>query len=174
MEDLNNSSNAVTIFEKALTYEGEVCDVHHIKADHFDEIPDELKFKAHAVCIHDGKMLLVNLSEWNVWSIPGGTREVGESIEETLRRELLEETNCEMLDIRPIAYQKVVSPNGEKRYYRLQYICNVVPLGDFQEDVAGGVNKLAWIEPSDFEAYIENKEFKKVVIRRAIEILKNK
>ena len=162
------------IFEKALTCYRERCDVHHVDVDDFSEIPDELKLKAHAVCMYDGKMLLVNLPEWDIWSIPGGTREFGELIEDTLKREVLEETNCKIIDFTPIAYQKIINSSGDKFHYRLQYLCNVVPLGDFKGDViAGGVSKIAWINPNNFESYIENKEFRKTVLRRAIAILKN-
>ncbi len=161
------------IFERAITHEGERYDLHHIDTDNFNEIPDELKLKAHAVCIHNGKMLIVNHPEWDIWSIPGGTREDDEFIEETLKREVLEETNSQVIDFKPIAYQKIISPDRSKCHYRLQYLCNVIPLGEFHEDVAGNVNKIAWIEPKNFEDYIENKEFKKMIIRRAIEILKN-
>jgi ADP-ribose pyrophosphatase YjhB (NUDIX family) len=118
-------------------------------------------------------MLLVNHPEWDIWSIPGGTRDVGESMEETLKREIKEETNCRVIDYRPISYQKVVDPVGETRYYGLQYLCNVVPLGDFKEDPGGNINKIIWIDPDDFEKHIENKEFKKLIIRRALELLKN-
>jgi len=159
-------------FKLAISHNGERCDVHHVDVDHFYDIPDELKLKAYAVCLYNGKMLLVNHSKWDIWSIPGGTRDPGESIEKTLKREILEETNCEVKDYRPIAYQKVVSPLGAIYHYRLQYICNVVPLGDFKKDPADNVNKIAWIQPEDFEGYIENKEFKKVVIQRALKLLK--
>lgn len=161
------------IFKKAINSRGECCNVHHVDVDYFDDIPDSLKLKAHAVCLHQGKMLLVHHSEWNIWGIPGGTRDPGESIEETLKREILEETNCKMIDSRPIAYQKVVGVDGKIHHYGLQYFCNVVPLGDFEDDPAGNIDKIVWIKPDDFEEHIENKEFKKSVIRRALRILKN-
>lgn len=160
------------IFKNAINYNGQRCDVHHVDSDNFDDIPDSLRLKAYAVCFWYGKMLLVNHPEWNIWSIPGGTRDHGESIEETLKREILEETNCEIIDYTPIAYQKVVSPDGDI-HYRLQYKCNVIPLGDFKEDVAGNINKIAWIKPNDFEKYIEKKEFRKIVIQRALNLLRN-
>ncbi|MDP2656650.1 MAG: NUDIX hydrolase [bacterium] len=141
--------------------------------DHFNDIPDNLKLKAHAVCLYNGKILLVHHPEWGIWSIPGGTRERGESIEETLVREILEEANCKVIDCQPIAFQKVVNPSDETLYYRLQYFCNVIPVEDFKEDPAGNIDKIAWIQPRDFELYIENKEFKIIVIRRALELLKN-
>jgi len=162
-----------TVFKRVITHNGERCDIHHYDIDNFDEIPDELRLKAHAVCIHNGKMLIVNHSEWDIWSIPGGTRDDGESIEEALKREIREETNCEVVNFIPIAYQKIVSPDEKKYHYRLQYLCDVIPLGEFKSDVAGNINKIFWIEPNKFEEYIENKEFKKMTIRRALGLLKN-
>lgn len=155
------------IFKKAIDYDGYRCDVHHVEADNFDDLPDGLQWKAHGVCFWNGKMLLVNHSKWNIWSLPGGTREPGEFIEETLKREILEESNCEVVDYRPIAYQKVISPTGNA-YYRLYYLCRVKPIGEFKEDVAGHVGKIAWIQPNDFEKYVEKKEFRRIVIRRAL------
>jgi len=40
--------------------------------------------------------------ESGVWWVPGGTREPGESLDETMRRELLEEAGAELLDMRYI------------------------------------------------------------------------
>lgn len=157
------------IFKAAITHNGKRCDVTHVDVDNFNDIPNELILKAHAVCICDNKMLLVNHPEWDIWGIPGGSRELGESIEQTLIREIQEETNCEVLEYRPIGYQKIVSSDDEI-HYRLQYLCMVKPLGEFEADPAGNINKIIWINPNDFKEYIEKKEFKEVVIQRAIEI----
>lgn len=158
------------IFKDALTHNGSKCDVCYVETDHFDDIPDEQIQKAHAVCICDGKMLLVNHSEWNIWGIPGGTREDGESIEQTLAREILEEANCEVLDFTPISYQKIVDSKSDVSY-RTQYICNVRPLGEFESDPAGNINKITWVTPQDSKGYIENKDFKQAVIDRALSVL---
>mgnify|MGYP001558621285 FL=1 len=170
-EELFDASSV--IFKEAITHEKERHDLHHIDTNNFDELQDDLKLKAHAVCMYNGKMLLVNHPEWDIWSIPGGTREKGEPIEKTLIREIMEETNCRVVDFTPIAYQKIISPKGDKFHYRLQYLCNVVPFGEFKEDISGNIDKIAWIEPNSFEEYIENKEFKKMTIRRAFKYLKN-
>lgn len=157
------------IFKNAIKHNGYRCDVHYVDASHFDNIPNELILKAHAVCFWNEKILLVNHPEWNIWGIPGGTRDPGESIEQTLAREIIEETNCEIIDCEPIGYQKIVTPDNDI-HYRTQYICNVKPIGEFETDLAGNVNKIIWIDPRDFKKYIEKKEFKEIVIQRAIDL----
>lgn len=160
------------IFKDAVTHNGKRCDVIHVDVDNFDDIPDALILKAHAVCVWENRMLLVNHPEWNIWGIPGGSREHGELIEQTLAREIQEEANCEILDYKPIGYQKIVS-NDNEIHYRLQYLCMVNPLGEFKTDPAGNINKIIWINPNNFKKYIEKKEFKEIVFQRAIEILQD-
>ena len=157
------------IFKNAISHDGCPCNVHHFDVDDLNGIPDEKILKAHAVCFCDGKMLLVNHGEWDIWGIPGGTRDPGESIEQTLKREILEETNCEVLEYKPISYQKIIS-SDDAIHYRIHYICNVIPLGDFEMDIDGSVHKIKWIDPGDFKKYIEKKEFREVVIQRAISL----
>jgi len=174
MKDKTVTTNGTKkIFRGVLTYKNQKCDVHHIDVHNFDDIPDDLKLKAHAVCMYEGKMLLVHHPEWGVWSLPGGTRDKGESIEETLKREVLEETNCIITNYHPISAQKIVSPDGDEYYYGLQYFCEVVPSGDFEKDSGGNISKIKWIDPHKFEEYIEDKEYRKAIIRRALDFLEN-
>ncbi len=158
------------IFKDVVNQNGQRCDVEHFDVDHFNDIPNEFITKAHAVCVHDGKMLLVYSEVFDFWGIPGGTREVGESVEQTLLREIQEETNCEVVDYKPIAYQKIISLDGGVQY-RLKYLCNVNPLGEFKADTAGDVSKITWIDYNEFRDYIEKKEFRVAVVERAIEVL---
>lgn len=50
---------------------------------------------ATVVVIENGKILLNLRSDTNTWGIPGGSLEPGESLEETAKRELKEETNLD-------------------------------------------------------------------------------
>jgi len=43
---------------------------------------------------HDGKILVVWNKHYDLWSMPGGKVEKGETVEAALERELLEKTGC--------------------------------------------------------------------------------
>ncbi len=57
----------------------------------------------------DGRILLHRRSDNDLWSIPGGAMEIGESIAETAVRETREETG---LDVRPLYVVGVYSNPG--------------------------------------------------------------
>ena len=88
---------------------------------------------ASAVVVNkEGKILLHRRSDSNTWSLPGGAMEIGESISETVKREVKEETG---LDVEPeyligiysnpehvIAYS-----NGEVRQeFSICFSCKIV------------------------------------------------
>lgn len=58
---------------------------------------NQLRLRVCGICVQSGRVLLINHSGMNesgeFWSPPGGGLEFGESIEDCLKREFLEETN---------------------------------------------------------------------------------
>lgn len=76
---------------------------------------------ATVVVIKDNKILLNLRSDTNLWGIPGGATELGETLEETAARELKEETNldCDSFTLLNIFSGKdfyFKYPNGDELY----------------------------------------------------------
>jgi 8-oxo-dGTP diphosphatase len=61
----------------------------------------ELKFAVISAMYKD-KWVYVKHKDRNTWEIPGGHRELGETIDETAKRELFEETGSRKVDLLPI------------------------------------------------------------------------
>jgi len=74
-----------------------------------------------------GKMLLVRTNKWsNLWGIPGGKIDWGETSEDALRRELLEETGLRVTDIRFVVVQDAIHPPEfykDAHFLLLNYTC---------------------------------------------------
>lgn len=88
----------------------------------FYETADEklLKF-AVIISQHNGKWVFCKHKERNTYELPGGHREQNESILETAKRELYEETGALQFDITPICVYSVIGKNrvnqtGEETY----------------------------------------------------------
>jgi 8-oxo-dGTP diphosphatase len=155
------------LYKSAVNWKDERCDLIHCNFTDFSHIPNEKIQKVHGVCFRDGKMLVVYHHEWDIWGIPGGTREDGEELLDTLKREIQEETSCLLLDASPIAYQEIKHNDGTS-YYALFYHCEIDINGVFKEDVAGAITKQEWIDPEEYDKYIEEKPFRKKVIEDAL------
>jgi 8-oxo-dGTP pyrophosphatase MutT (NUDIX family) len=59
------------------------------RANHFDIGP---MASGEAAVIHEGKLLLIRRTDDGLWALPGGITDPGETLAETVRRELWEET----------------------------------------------------------------------------------
>jgi ADP-ribose pyrophosphatase YjhB (NUDIX family) len=75
-----------------------------------------------------GRVLMVRTHKWSdLWGIPGGKIKWGESSEDALRREIKEETNLDIRDIRFVLVQDCIR---SKEFYReahfilLNYTCH--------------------------------------------------
>ncbi len=68
---------------------------------------------------HGGEVLLQRRIDMNCWGLPAGAVELDETVLETLKREVKEETDLEVLQAEPMAVysgpsQRFVYPNGDQ------------------------------------------------------------
>ncbi len=90
----------------------------------YEEISDEkLKF-AVITAKKDGKWIFCKHKNRNTYEIPGGHREPGETIDETAKRELYEETGAVNYTITPVCVYSVIAEdnfNGEETFGKLYF-----------------------------------------------------
>lgn len=161
-------------FSKASSYNGKIWDIIQYDINSLDELKhldENLIEKVHAVCLFEDRSVIVYHPQTKSWGIPGGTREKGASLEETLIREIQEETNCEVLKIVPTSYQLFIDQDGIIGSYRVQFFCKVKPLGEFESDTAGNITKIEWVNPYDLLDYIEKKDYRQAIVQRVIDNL---
>lgn len=124
--------------------------------------PQELTTAAFALVFDGDRLLMTNLRRRG-WDVPGGHVEPGESPEDTMRREVYEETAAKLGLARPIGYQwiRVLVPRPKgfpfpyPDSYQAFFVARVVSLDEFvqTEEVAGRglfppeeARRLAWVE----------------------------
>ncbi len=101
-----------------------------------------------------GQVLLCKSAKWNnKYVIPGGHIELGEGMEEALKREILEETGLDIYDIELISLtESVYSENyhQQKHFIFIDYICktnsNQVILNDEADEYV-------WADLDEIENY---------------------
>ena len=98
----------------------------------------------------EGRILLLRSHKFNdLYTIPGGHIELGETAEEALRREVKEETGLEVYDIAFLMYQDFVFDEAfwkRKHFVFLDFTCKtdctIVQLNDEAQDYQ-------WTTPAD-------------------------
>jgi len=108
------------------------------------------------VLVHEGRVLLIQRGKEPLrgrWLVPGGTVELGETLEQALVREIEEETG---LQVRPrellTVFDRIEREDGQVAYHYviLDYLCEYVA-GELRagSDAAAA----AWAGPEELAAY---------------------
>jgi 8-oxo-dGTP diphosphatase len=122
-----------------------------------------------AVVVRDGKALVIKRAHEprkGEWSLPGGLLELGESLQDAVRREIKEETSLD-IDVGPIieTFDRVHrDDHGKIRYHFVivDFLCwanrgDAVPGSD-----ADGV---AWVTAAEIDDYGVNAHAKAVILK---------
>lgn len=142
-------------------------------AESFDHLDHSRCQQAYAVCFCDDKMVIGYGGHKNDWGLIGGTVEEGEDFEQTLKREIQEESNMEVLKLLPVGYQKMTDTRDDSFIYQLRYVCTARPYGPFVSDPAESITEIKLIDPKDYKQYFNWGKIGERIISRALE-LKNK
>jgi 8-oxo-dGTP diphosphatase len=110
-----------------------------------------------ALIFRDDRILLAERAREPLkgfWSIPGGVVEVGETLEEAVRREVREETNLEIVVVDVIEIFERIMRDGEGRpeyhYVLIDYLC-LAKAGEAQ--AADDVARTAWVRRGELQDY---------------------
>lgn len=141
--------------------------------DSFNHLEYDKCRQVYGVCFCNDKMVIGFGGQKNDWGLIGGTIEPGETFEQTLKREIQEESNMEVMAQKPIGYQKVTDTRDGSFVYQLRYVCLVKPYGPFESDPAGSVMEIKLIDPNDYKKYFDWGKIGERIITRAAELKKN-
>jgi 8-oxo-dGTP diphosphatase len=118
--------------------------------------PDRPVVGVGAVVIDDGRVLLIKRGKEPLrgrWVVPGGTVELGESLEDALHREIREETGIEVHVVEPVLVFDRILRDGVSvsyHYVIVDYLCERVG----GETKAGSdALEAAWAAPSELAFY---------------------
>jgi ADP-ribose pyrophosphatase YjhB (NUDIX family) len=146
-------------------------DIEYTQSDSFDMLPQEKISQCYGVCFWENKIAIVLNGKHDTWGLVGGSVEEGETLEETLTRELHEEGNLKLIKAIPIGYQKVYNIQEGTEVYQLRYCCLVEKYGEFEKDPGGNITELKWIDPLQAKEYFDWGEIGERIIQRAQELV---
>jgi mutator protein MutT len=135
--------------------------------------PDRPYVGVGAVIVQDGKVLIVKRKYDPLagqWSLPGGGVELGETLEDSIVREMREETGLE-IEVGPVieVFDRITRDStGEVRYHfvLVDYLC--WPVGG-ELRASSDVEDARFVEPADLPQYHLTPKASQV-IERALEL----
>ncbi|MDR2063630.1 MAG: NUDIX hydrolase [Candidatus Nomurabacteria bacterium] len=138
-------------FKDSFTYNNKL-----ILLDWFDlvgkKLPDVEWEQVYIIGDIGGKVPLV-VHESGAINLPGGHTEPGETVEQTLRREIVEELNMKVTDWKLLGYQHLTEPDG-KEVNQLRVYAKLAKIGDFKNDPGGTVTGHILIDLKNLNDFI--------------------
>jgi phosphatase NudJ len=121
-----------------------------------------------AVIERDGRFLIVEerASGVVVMNHPGGHIEAGESPEQAVVREALEETGCQITAGELLGVYLWIHPQTRQQYLRIAYVGNYIA-HDETRKLDDGVYGVHWLSPADLQRHMHR--LRSPVVMRSIE-----
>jgi len=106
----------------------------------YDNIADELLQFAVIISKTDGKWIFCKHKERDTYEVPGGRRELGETIIDTAKRELTEETGAVEFNIESICVYSVkgktrINENDEDESFGMLFAANVFSFEELHSEI---------------------------------------
>lgn len=111
-----------------------------VEVSFFDRVDDSLLQFAVIIARTDGRWVFCKHRERDTYEVPGGHREEGESIFETARRELKEETGAVDFEIKPVCVYSVkgktsVNKNSGDVSYGMLFIADIFSFEEIHSEI---------------------------------------
>ena len=122
------------------------------------------------VVIHDNQVLLVKLTYGPAkgkWLIPGGLVDCGESLQEALVREILEETGVEVTPQGIIGLRSMVRTKDHLTDLYCVFLCKVISKPDFLNSDDVEVSEVKWLSLDEINTDPLVTSYTKYVIEKA-------
>lgn len=115
-----------------------------VEVKFYEQVQDELLKFAVIISRTDGKWVFCKHKERDTYEVPGGHREMGETILETAKRELREETGAIDFDIKPVCVYSVkgktrINEHIDNESFGMLFVADII---SFEEELHSEIERI--------------------------------
>ena len=115
-----------------------------VEVKFYEQVQDELLKFAVIISMTDGKWVFCKHKERDTYEVPGGHREMGETILETAKRELREETGAIDFDIKPVCVYSVkgktrINEHIDDESFGMLFVADII---SFEEELHSEIERI--------------------------------
>ena len=153
--------------ESSFIYNGQKILANWYTVTTKNRIPDLPWQQVYAIGDLDSQVpLITSLTCEKEFNLPGGRTEPGETIEQTITREIIEECNMRVIEWQPLGYQHLIEPDG-KQIFQFRVYVKLEKIGKFVNDPGGGVIKNTMVDLSQVNSLIKYGEIGERMVKLA-------
>lgn len=130
-----------------------------------------MKRAVRAIVFHDNQLLVMKRNKFGVryYTLPGGGVNMGEQLEQALRREMTEETSLTLGDMRLVFIEQADEPYGTQYIYLMDYVSGEPVLSDRSDEASINILGENLYEPAWLPgAELANVQFKSERLKQAL------
>ena len=153
--------------ESSFIYNGQKILANWYTVTAKNRIPDLPWQQVYAIGNLNGRVpLITSMTCEKEFNLPGGRTEPGETIEQTIAREMIEECNMRVIEWQPLGYQHLIEPDG-KQIFQFRVYVKLEKIGKFVNDPGGGVIKNTMVDLSQVNSLIKYGEIGERMVKLA-------
>ncbi|MCR4284999.1 MAG: NUDIX hydrolase [archaeon] len=156
-----------------IEHEDDILDAEWINSNKVPKLIGRVHIHAF-VFNNKGEILLVHFPNKNIWQLPGGKLEEGETIEECLRREVDEEADIDIKELKFYGYLKAKGRKSGIIDYGLRYITKVKKIKEQTPDPCEKIMLTRkFVKPNEFIKYTKWGENGELQLKKALKVFKD-
>lgn len=130
--------------------------------------------QAYCICFNErDEILILDQKGDHTWTLPGGTVEEDETLEQTLIREVGEEADVTIKNIQLLGIQRVDDPEKRGTHFQARYIAKIDKILPQTIDLAlGRIHERKWVPSSEVTKYIKWGDTGDAIFADAINVYK--